>query len=347
MDPRRDGLKEWIESKRTAKTLELDSGWQLSTVSGDASFRRYFRAADDHRNYIAVDAPPDKENSEPFVRIAKALKTYGIHVPSVHHADLAKGYMLLEDLGDQQLLPLLNASSVDSWYAKALNSLQAIQKAQIEGLPNYDAPMLMREMRLLDEWFAPAILGRPLAQSDLEVLEPLYQMLIDSALQQPKVCVHRDYHSRNLMCLPTGDLGIIDFQDAVVGPITYDLVSILKDCYITWPRAQVESWVSQFHQSLLKDGAIPESVTGDQFLKWFDWMGLQRHIKVLGIFCRLALRDNKSIYLGDLPIVYAYVVDVANRYPELASFKAWLDTAVSPVFEQGLQKTRAACEAAR
>ena len=307
---------------------------RLCPVSGDASFRRYFRLATPDRQVILCDAPPAQEKNREFVAIAGALEAAGVRVPGVLAADFERGWLCLEDLGDQQLLPLLDASTVDRFYSRALamqRRIARVDTAQLD-LPLYDRAELQREMNLFPQWFCAQLLQIPDAEGLANVFEPLSRALCDSALAQPRVFVHRDFHARNLMVLEDGELAAIDFQDAILGPATYDCVSLLRDCYLRWPDGRVRQWALAQRDALLAEGVQVAKDDG-QFLRDFDWMGLQRHIKVLGIFSRLCIRDGKDAYLGDLPRVIGYVRDVLALYPDapaLAGFLRWFDAQALP-----------------
>ncbi len=291
-------------------------------ASSDASFRRYFRIKTPDQQFIVMDAPPTRENIEPFIRIADLLAQSQVNVPTIFKQNLADGFLLLEDFGNQCFLDQLNSRTADNLYQSAFNSLfklQTLTSIQDAGLPGYDQPLLHRELAIFDEWFLTQLL-------DIEIPAALWDrvrtLLTDSALEQPRVCVHRDYHSRNLMVLDSDSPGVIDFQDAVIGPITYDLVSLLRDCYITWPEQQLAQWRSNYFERLRQAGLL--NCSASQFNRWFDLMGLQRHLKAIGIFSRLHLRDGKSNYLGDIPRTLNYVTTVCAAYPELAEFNEFL-----------------------
>lgn len=295
----------------------------LLPVSGDASFRRYFRLRFDDRSWIAVDAPPEQEDSRPFVALAARLGEAGLHVPRVLASDLGRGFMLLTDLGDTLYLDALNPASADDLYGAALDALLRLQAIPATDLPAYDAALLMREMELFRDWYLQRHLGVVLDAPAHAVLDVSFAALCEAALAQPRVFVHRDYHSRNLMvCAPNP--GILDFQDAVHGPVTYDLVSLLRDCYIAWPEAQVEAWVEAYRLRALAVGLLP-ATDAATFRRWFDWMGVQRHLKAIGIFARLQHRDGKPAYLQDIPRTLGYVRQVAGRYPELRALVGLLD----------------------
>jgi len=309
----------------------------LQPVAGDASFRRYYRLQGHRPSRIAVHAPPDKEKNLEFLRIAALLRAAGVHAPEVfaHHA--GNGFLLIEDFGDRLLLPALDAQSAGPLYAEALATLLRIQHAPTSGegweLPHYSHALLEQEMRLFPHWYLERLLGLALEPAECALLDALFDRLCAEALAQPQVLVHRDYHSRNLMLLDGGALGVIDFQDAVRGPLTYDLVSLLRDCYVCWPPERVRDWALEHAARATAAGLMP-ATDAERFLRWFDWMGLQRHIKVLGIFARLWLRDGKQGYLADLPLVMRYTREVAGSYPELADFAHWFDARVLPLAER-------------
>lgn len=313
-DPRAHALAQWISSE-----LARHPGWgvasaPLQMVSGDASFRRYFRQPLLQGSLIGVDAPPDKEDCAPFVAIARALATQGLCVPQVLAWDPAQGFMLLSDLGDTLLRSELEPETVNTLYGAALTALVEMQSCLSPAdypLPLYDRERLLTEMRLLSVWFIPRFLGLDLAPAQADLLEQQFGLLADAVLAQPTVFVHRDYHSRNLMLTPDGQLGIIDFQDAVRGPVTYDLASLLRDAYVAWPDADVYRWVEQFR---VMSG---QTVSAERFRQWFDEMAAQRHLKVVGIFARLSLRDGKHGYLNDMPLVYRYLLDELAGLPAL------------------------------
>ena len=337
MPHREQALRHWLQND-----LQLHVE-DLQPASSDASFRRYFRVfLPNGLTRIAMDAPPPQEDTRPFVRIAAQLRDLGLNAPVVHAAESEQGFLLLDDLGQQAYLSCLDADSVGHLYGDAMQALLQLQRCQDDGsLPRYDATLLRNEMQLFVDWFLQRHLGLDLA-TDVG-LESVFVRLVESAQVQPQVCVHRDYHSRNLMHLSGANPGVIDFQDAVWGPITYDLVSLLRDCYIDWPRGQVEDWVRDYHQQAMDAGLLQGHALAldfDQFLRWFDWMGVQRHLKAIGIFARLHHRDGKSGYLGDIPRTLTYVRDVSGRYPELASLHNFIAQVVDPAW-QSLQEGRA------
>lgn len=272
-----------------------------------------------------MDSPPAQEDPAPWLEIGARLSAAGLHVPEVRAQDLQQGFLLIEDLGSQLYLPALTDATVDALYGDAMDALLRMQRdADIAGMPPYDHAFLQRELEIMPEWFLRRHLGYIPACEEWDVLESAFTVLLKSALEQPRCFVHRDYHSRNLLITAHNNPGIIDFQGALHGPITYDLASLLRDCYITWDRERVEAWAESYRLRLQTTRLIDDTIDRKRFLRWFDLIGLQRHIKVLGIFCRLHYRDDKHGYLDDLPRVYDYVVEVAGRYPELADFVAVL-----------------------
>lgn len=310
----------------------------FSIVSGDASFRRYFRLAIDGQTFIAVDAPPDHEDSASFIHVDELFLSAGVRVPKIYAVDLDLGFMLIEDFGDETYLPtLLNAQSSqgsespNKLYADAIDALVMLQKrVDKKRLDPYCQRELRREMNLFPEWMCEKFLGIALDATTRELINNSFEFLEEAALSQPTVAVHRDYHSRNLLVLDSaGGPGVIDFQDAVCGPYTYDLVSLLRDCYIAWPQPRIDDWAAYYLESALKAGII-SGTTPAQLARDFDLMGLQRHLKVMGIFCRLCLRDNKSAYLADIPLVIQYFLDVGQRYPEIGAFLTWFRSEVLP-----------------
>ena len=303
----------------------------LEQVAGDASFRRYYRVLTvDGVSRIVMDAPPEHEDCHPFVDVTGRLETAGVHVPHIHAQDLEQGFLLLEDLGDIQYLDRLDQDSAARLYGDALHALRTFQaSAPSDGLPPYDEALLRFEMELFREWLCTRHLGLELDVQENAMLDTLFTRLVENALEQPQLFVHRDYHSRNLMLTASNSPGIIDFQDAVRGPITYDLVSLLKDAYIRWPLEQVDSWVEDYVELALQSGLI-DAAGARQFQRWFDLMGLQRHIKVAGIFARLYRRDGKAGYLADIPLVLDYIVEMADRYPAFSSLADLITLRVRP-----------------
>lgn len=343
-DSRKDGLEAWGRQLLAEQGRPAPAGSRLCPISGDASFRRYFRfvGAEGSRfasakgarsagaegsfrfagtaGWVFVDAPPEREDSPSFVKIAAGLRAQGLCCPEVLAADLEQGYMAVSDLGDAQYLAVLQAAPEKSGalIETAMATLVRLRLTQVPGLPAYDRQELEREMLLFDDWYLPRHLGIAPSAQEAAMLAETRSLLIDSALAQPQVFVHRDYHSRNLMVQPDGALGLLDFQDAVTGPLTYDLVSLLKDCYYRLPRAEVEARVDWHRRR-----AAPE-VDPVAYLKWFDLMGVQRHLKCAGIFARLCHRDGKPAYLQDIPLVLDYLQEAAALYPQLAPLGQFL-----------------------
>jgi N-acetylmuramate 1-kinase len=328
MPERQKQIEDWL--KQAPEFADLD----IRPASADASFRRYFRVRNGSGvSYIVMDAPPDKEDMRPFLDVDALFLGMGLNVPRVLRADAERGFYLLSDLGDAHYLRALNDATVQRLYGDALGALLVIQAQgpQRDELPPYDKPMLLREMALFRDWLVGEHLGMRLDASQSSMLERGFDLLAESALAQPRVCVHRDYHSRNLMVTASNNPGILDFQDAVIGPLTYDLVSLLRDCYIAWPRDRVEGWALGYRELALQSGVLRADIADEErFLQWFDWMGVQRHLKAAGIFARLYRRDGKPGYLADIPRTLGYVVDVASRYPELNG----LDTLAQAVIER-------------
>jgi N-acetylmuramate 1-kinase len=306
---------------------------RVEPASSDASFRRYFRAFRNDETFVIMDAPPGKEDVRPYLKVTGLLESIGVHVPHVHEADVERGLLLLEDLGVSQYLQCLNAGEdPDHLYGDALFALADIQtqgRDAARELPLYDREVLAREMALMPEWFTKRHLQLNLTDAETQIIADAFEFLIAEALMQPTVFVHRDFHSRNLMVTAERNPGVIDFQDALCGPIGYDLVSILKDCYIGWPRERVEDWVTGY-RNLVRSRGGPGGRDSREFLRWFDLIGMQRHIKVLGIFARLWYRDGKAGYLRDLPLTLEYVRDTAWRYPELEHFAGLLERRIVP-----------------
>lgn len=315
MPERLQQMEDWLKSAPEFGDIDI------RPASADASFRRYFRVVDAvGTSYIVMDAPPDKEDMGPFLKVDTLFLGMGLNVPRVLRVDVARGFYLLSDLGDVHYLGALNESTVQRLYGDALGALLVIQAQgpQQDELPAYDKALLLREMALFSDWLVGAHLEMRLNAAQTALLERCTDLLAESALAQPRVCVHRDYHSRNLMVTSSNNPGILDFQDAVVGPLTYDLVSLLRDCYIAWPRERVEAWALGYRELALQSGVLrAEDADEARFMQWFDWMGVQRHLKAAGIFARLYRRDGKPGYLADIPRTLGYVVDVASRYPAL------------------------------
>jgi len=309
-------LKQWLES------LAENTYTQLEPASADASFRQYFRVTDNTngKTYIVMDAPPEKEDSRPFMLVTDLIRRAEVNAPQIIAADAKQGFMLLDDLGSRPYLDELNNDSADKLYVDAIEALLKLQN--IDGmLPKYDAKLLQTEMDLFESWYLNRHLNINLSKTQKAVLNSTFKLIIQSAEEQPQVFVHRDYHSRNLMITDSNNPGVIDYQDAVFGPITYDLVSLFKDCYIEWPREKIEHWLDLYLARLTPHRFIEKHT----LVRWFDLMGVQRHLKILGIFARLNYRDGKAQYLNDLPLTLKYILDTCERYPELKSLKLLLE----------------------
>lgn len=333
---RQAALAAWALASLQLADIPDHQHYRLAAASDDASFRRYFRATHLTRttdSYIFVDAPPEKEDSGPFVQVQAMLARAGLAVPRVYRADLVQGFMMLADFGDILYLDMLaenQAAQIETNYQAAFQGIRQMQAIPVaKHLPAYDEAKLRTEMALFTDWFLAQQLGLVIEPREQALLQRLFDTLVTTALDQPQVFVHRDYHSRNLMVIAGEQPGIIDFQDAVRGPLTYDLVSLLKDCYHRFPRPQVVNWVNETHQQWLQ-GAPENPVDAAEFLRWFDLMGMQRHLKCAGIFSRLNLRDGKRRYLHDIPLVMAYIVEVCDLYPELSEIGDWLSERVLP-----------------
>lgn len=321
MDERLNTLSRWVERI-------LGSPVTMAPASADASFRRYFRVFCPYGStFVAMDAPPEHESVAIFARVAARFREIGLNVPEVYDLDETDGFALLSDLGSRTYLSTVTGHNAGGLYQDALDALYRLQTGgmgKLDAFEAYDFAKLMQEMALFREWFVPYRTSYALTADDQDTIDHTFHILAHGALEQPRTWVHRDFHSRNLMVTGTNNPGVLDFQDAVSGPITYDLVSLLRDCYIVWPQERVDRWLTCYFERIRP--ALPEAdLTRDQFVRWFDWMGVQRHIKVLGIFSRLFHRDGKDAYLRDLPVVYAYVHDVCGRYPELYPFRDLLD----------------------
>ena len=340
MDQRRALLNQWLHSQLVSSQRYAGDPLPLEVVSGDASFRRYFRyrypVAGGEASVIGVDAPPDKEDSAPFVKVARRWREAGVPVPELLALDLDQGFMMLSDFGDRLLLPILNDDNVDAYYSAAMKGLETIMLTDFgeAPLPVYDHVLLRREMELFRDWFCGAHLQLTLSDDENRQLDTVFDWLEQQALEQPRVTVHRDYHSRNLMVLAEGALGVLDFQDAVTGPVTYDLISLLRDCYVRWPAPRVRQWVLAFADRLRRMGLL-EGVGDDLFWQWFNAMGAQRHLKVCGIFARLNYRDGKTGYLKDIPLTLSYLIEECEALEGsgpafVQNFVHWLKTRIVP-----------------
>lgn len=337
-DPRSAALRYWFAELCGRHELGTVSGG-IEPVSGDASFRRYFRGRTDRGSWVLVDAPTDKENSEPFLAVQALLARAGVHVPEVIAVEPVQGFLCLEDLGDELLLHRLrrDPDQAAQLYRQAFAELLKIQSCEPAGarLPLFDRTRLGNEMELFRDWLCKGLLKLELSAAEHGMLDAVFALLLDSALAEQQVVVHRDFHSRNLMLSGKG-LGVIDFQDAVTGPFSYDLVSLLKDCYIAWPADRVSGWALQYLR-LADEAGIVRGLEAERFLRDFTLMGAQRHLKAAGIFCRLWLRDGKPGYLVDIPRTLAYIIDAGFGQAKLREFSAWLERRVMPALTHKLE----------
>lgn len=324
---REAALTAWAITVLREHGFQPPPGFSLQVASDDASFRRYFRAEIADRRFLFVDAPPTREDSTPFVQISALLRGAGINAPQVLAKDLARGFMMLSDFGDRHYADALAAGepvTIEALYDDAIDTLVRMQAIRGDLTP-YDEQRLRDEMSLFTTWFLPRQLGLEVDTGELTLIEGVVEQMVQNATGQPQVFVHRDYHCRNLMVVECDNPGVIDFQDAVIGPVTYDLVSLLRDCYHRFDPEFIDRRVEQFRHACGQGDSSPQ-----QFRQWFDWMGLQRHLKVAGIFSRLNLRDGKPRYLADIPLVVDYMTEVAGAYEELHAFRDWLDERVVP-----------------
>lgn len=312
-------LRTWVVSVLPAPLLDLQP------ASADASFRRYFRASTAEGSFVVMDAPPSHEDCGPWLKIAHLFRDAGANTPQIFAENLADGFILMSDLGSTTYLSALNETTADRLYRDANASLIRIQLASQPGvLPPYDEALLRRELDLFPDWYVARHLGVALTDAQRTLLETVFRAILDNNLAQPKVFVHRDWHSRNLMVTDANNPGVVDFQDAVYGPITYDLVSIYKDAYIAWDEERLLDWVVRYWEAAKKAG-LPVNSDFGVFYRDFEWMGAQRHIKVLGIFARLCHRDGKDGYLKDMPLVMNYLRRACERYRELQPLLGLLD----------------------
>ena len=318
-DARRERLRVWAESSLQRNLLDL------APASADASFRRYFRLTTAEGTLIAMDAPPEREDCRPFVDVTNRLLNCGVNAPRILHANIAEGYLLLDDLGSTTYLEALGESTAEALYEDAFRALLLIQRADATHLPVYDHALLCREMSLFRDWFLEKRLGIQLGPGQIQLLDSSFDELSRAILEQPRCFVHRDYHSRNLMVTTENNPGVLDYQDAVLGPVTYDLMSLMRDAYISWPRERMEAWVQAYGKRAMAQGLWPQAAD-TEVIRWFDLMGAQRFLKVIGIFSRLWLRDGKSRYLADIPRVYGYLAEVLPRYVETRGLLALLDS---------------------
>ncbi|HEF4759673.1 TPA: phosphotransferase [Pseudomonas putida] len=326
-DVRLQHLKVWLDEQLAVLFAERNWGAvppaTLTAASSDASFRRYFRWEGAGKSFIVMDAPPPQENCKPFVDIAFLLAKSGINVPKIYAEDLERGFLLLNDLGNKTYLDVIDSENADDLFNDALQALLAFQQLpMVAPLPSYDVALLRRELELFPEWYVKRELGIEFDAAQQVLWQQVSDLLIDSALAQPKVLVHRDYMPRNLM-LSEPNPGVLDFQDAVYGPVTYDVTCLFKDAFLSWPEERVRGWLESYWQQAAALN-IPVQPAFEDFLRASDLMGVQRHLKVIGIFARICHRDGKPRYLGDVPRFFAYIDAVIARRPELAELDVLL-----------------------
>jgi aminoglycoside/choline kinase family phosphotransferase len=325
-DIRLNTLKNWLKALQPKWQLDLDT---LAPASADASFRRYFRIESKNPDFgtlIIMDAPPEHEPLNAFIQVDLLLSDAGLNVPKILEQNISEGFLLLNDLGNKTYLAALNSETADDLYQAATQALIQMQVASKPSvLPNYDEALLQRELDLFPDWYLKKHLSIELTETQQAQLKKSFELIIANNLAQAKVYVHRDYHSRNLMVTDINNPGVLDFQDAVYGPITYDASSLWRDAYIAWPEERVIDWVIKFWEQGRKAN-LPMPEDFGQFYRDFEWMGLQRHLKVLGIFARLFHRDGKDGYLKDIPLVLEYAIATANRYIELKPFARILES---------------------
>ena len=328
MDKRLASLSNWLSDDLRLSIITLEP------ASADASFRRYFRVTIDQASsnqqlklpttFIVMDSPPEHEDNALFIACTKILAACDLNVPIIYEKNLKLGFLLISDLGTDVYQHALTKSSASNLYSDAMNALLNIQStAQTSNMPNYSSEKLDSEIQLFNDWYIQHYHQSELNADEHKAMKQIAKMLISSAIEQPQVLVHRDFHCRNLLVTEKNNPGIIDYQDMVVGPITYDLVSLFKDCYIEWPSSQVEQWITDFQEQSIKLG-IHQIQNQSQWLQWFDWMGVQRHLKVLGIFSRLYFRDGKDQYLQDMPLTYCYLIQTCEKYSKLQPLAAIL-----------------------
>ncbi len=320
-------LLAWLES------VLHDQSFDLAPASADASFRSYLRVTIDDDSLIVMDAPPEHEDCEAFLDINQRLRLCALNVPRILSYDQEQGFILMSDLGNEHFLQVLNPSTVGQLYADAIGAMIHMQcRATTNGLHRYDHAMLRREMDLFGDWLVKLHLKLEMDDELQQMLDQVCEFLAESALQQPQVFVHRDYHSRNLMYVPDRNPGILDYQDAVLGPVSYDLASLLKDCYIQWPRDLMDNFAIAYYQQAREAGLVADMSKQD-FLRAYDLMGVQRHLKASGIFARLWQRDGKKAYLADIPRTLSYITQVAADYPELQQLSNFIQQRVLPALK--------------
>ncbi|OGT36971.1 MAG: hypothetical protein A3F11_09355 [Gammaproteobacteria bacterium RIFCSPHIGHO2_12_FULL_37_14] len=328
MTERQNALEIWL---RTVCGQQFD---HLQAMQGDASFRRYFRLQAANNTYVVMDAKPPKEDCRPYIAIAKCLRNMGLQVPEIFYSEEEQGFLLISDFGDLTYLKALTTRNADQLYTAALDVLMILQTCrhvQDMQIPSFTREIMWQEWAWCKEWFLAKLLDLSLSQE--KHLDNCYALLVESAASQPQVFMHRDYHSANLMVLPKNQVGVLDFQDAFMGPVTYDLVSLLRDCYIDWPEECVEFWALSYWKRLNEEKVI-QGIDQEIFLKWFDWMGIERHLKALFTFSRKYVRDEQSAYLKHIPRTMQYLLDATERYEELAPLHDYFSHTVEPALQQ-------------
>ena len=318
----------------------------LVLICGDASFRRYFRLTINNVDYIVADSPIELVPVAPFIAVADAYQQAGLLVPKIIHVCHEHGFVLQTDVGQTQLLSVITPTNVSDYYQQALDLLVPISKAttisnvtgQQSLLPEYDSAFVERELAIFTQWLIGEHLQYAMTAAETTMLASCFQLLVDNVIQQPKVGMHRDFHSRNLLINQDNPqqlrLAVIDFQDAVVGPVTYDAVSLLRDCYVKWPENLINPLIEYHYALAIKHQLMTPDTSFAQYLQWFDLMGLQRHLKAAGIFARLKLRDGKAGYMADIPLTLQYVIDIAKRYPKLMPLGEWVEKLVLPLVQE-------------
>lgn len=330
MSKRFESLKSWLSEVLGSRDFDL------KPASEDASFRFYYRLFMGDKTFIVMDAPPKHEDCKPFINITNKLHACNVNAPVIYNENIEQGFLLLSDFGNDLYLGKLNKSSANKLYSDAIKTLVSMQtQGDVEGLPVYNESLLRREMGLFTEWLLGKHLEIELNVEQRNSVEEVFKLLVANALQQPQVFVHRDFHSRNLMLTEENNPGVIDYQDAVYGPISYDLVSLLKDCYIKWSKEEINSWISNYLDEFAARDSDLE-IDREQLQCWFDLMGVQRHLKASGIFARLSHRDNKQGFLKDIPRTLSYIVDMKQTYKELLPLCELIEESVLPKLEGSL-----------
>lgn len=327
-DERKKALEIWL----FAQGVEAK---HLQPMQNDASFRRYFRATTTQGTLVVMDAPPPQENCQAYMMMADRLRRRGLSTPEIIAADPEQGFLLITDFGDVTYLKAMNAENVNVLYSRALEALSLLQGCEeVDAIPYFSSQWMHQEWAWHKEWFLNKLLGLQLTSTEEKKLNACYERIVNLAIAQPQVLMHRDYHSGNLMVLPEG-IGILDFQDAFMGPVTYDLASLLRDCYVAWPEEQVRAWVYIYWQQLTRLGVL-KHVDQQQFLHWFDWMSIQRHLKALFTFARKEVRDHQPHYLKHIPRTLNYVLQTTACYPELSTLQQYMQQIVKPAMKRVL-----------